>query len=416
MSEPVTRSSFSRMIPLRRGLHFGRVAIALVWLFAMSAVAERPEEAYLKVYSIIDQAEALSEKGQTNQALAKFKEAQSALLELRREHPTWSSRAVGFRLNFLADKIASLSAKPAEPAANPTTVKPASETANTAPSQSLPAGMSVKLISAGAEPRQPLRIRVPSKASESGVMVAKSSMSMGAGGASDAMMKLPAMKINIGAVSLSSDDNGEIQYELRIEDTDVLVEGDTVAGAAEAMKASLGGMKGLIISCAMSDRGVNTSVVAKIPPGADAETRAGMEALRDSFADSEFVLPHEPVGLGARWEVKQKVKTDGMIVDQTTIHEVVSIQGNLLRLKSSASEQAANQKIRSPLAPQALVDLVKHTGKSTHTATLDLGRLLPVQITAGRDTETTVAISAGGQKQNVTIKSTGQYTVESKGK
>ena len=388
--------------------------LLLLVLLAVSARAERPEEAYLKVFQVIDQADMFSEKGQTNAAKARYQEAQTALLNLKKEYPTWNVKVVAFRLNYVQGRISALSAPAPAPVAVETPSVTPEATPAAKPPAPLPAGMSVKVLSAGATPRQVLRMRASPGSKESGVILLKSSMGMGAAGAPIEMMKLPAMKMTVGVLPKSVSDAGDLNYEVVIEDADVVTEADTLPGTAEAMKASLTGMKGLLITCTMSDRGISKSADAKIPPGADAETRAGIESMKEAFADSEFVLPHEAIGAGARWEVRQKVKSEGMTIDQTTIHQLLAIQGDVLTVKSTTVQHAANQKIPNPMAAETMADLVKMTGSITNTATVNLAKLLPQQETGDDYSETILATTTDGQRQTLTIKTVTSSSVESK--
>lgn len=400
---------------VRPGAKFRWVSgLLLLILFVASARAERPEEAFLKIIVAVDQADLFSEKAQTNAALTKYQEAYKALLELKKEHPAWNAKTVAFRLNYLAGRITAVS-RPS-PALVPHEVLPAKQDDNPAakPPAPLPAGMSLKVLSAGAMPRQVLRMRATPGARESGVIVAKSSMGMGATGTPLDMMNLPAMKMTVGVLPKGVSEEGDINYEVVIEDMDVVTEADTMPGTAEAMKASLTGMKGLMITCTMTDRGIVKSAEAKIPPGANAETRAGIEAMKESFEETDFVLPHEAIGAGARWEVRQKIKAEGMTIDQTTISQLLSIRGDVLTVKSSAVQHAANQKIANPMAPETMADLVKLTGSITNTATIHLAKLLPPQETSEETSETTLATTTDGQRQTLTIKTVTNSSVESK--
>jgi hypothetical protein len=388
--------------------------VLLFWCIA-AAGAERPEEAYLKIYGVIDQADSLSEKGQTNSAKAKYQEAQTALLNLKKENPAWNTKVVTFRLNYLSGRISALSPQAPAQVATETTPAVTTETTPAAkPPAPLPAGMSLKLLTAGNAPRQVLRMRATPGVKETGTLVAKSSMGMGGAGTPIEMMKLPAMKMTLGVLPKNITDEGDINYDVIIEEVDVVTEADTMPGTAEAMKTSLAGMKGLVVTCMMSDRGFSKSVEAKIPSGADAETRAGIEAMKESFAETDFVLPHEPIGPGARWELKQKIKADGMTIDQTTTCQLISMQGDILTVKSFSVQSAANQKVPNPMAPQTMADLLKMTGNLTNTSTIHLTKLLPPQETSDEYTETTVAMTTDGQRQTLTIKSVSNSRVEAK--
>jgi len=87
-----------------------------------AAWAQSPEEQYVRVYNLIQQADALRMTGQVEQALPKYLEANTALLRIQKVNPEWQPKVVGYRLRYLAEKIEAIpGAKPivAEPAAPP---------------------------------------------------------------------------------------------------------------------------------------------------------------------------------------------------------------------------------------------------------------------------------------------------------
>jgi len=107
------------------------VALALASL--LSAHAQGSDDQYVQIYNAIQEAEQLEGAGQSNQALAKYLEAQTALQRFQRGHPDWNTQVVKFRLSYLESKIAGLSPKAAVPipAAVPTnrpSVKPPQRT------------------------------------------------------------------------------------------------------------------------------------------------------------------------------------------------------------------------------------------------------------------------------------------------
>ncbi len=72
--------------------------------------AEAQDEQYLQIYSLIQQADGLHRSDQPAQALAKYLEAQTTLRKFQKVYPDWNVKVVGFRLNYLAAKIAEVSA------------------------------------------------------------------------------------------------------------------------------------------------------------------------------------------------------------------------------------------------------------------------------------------------------------------
>jgi tetratricopeptide (TPR) repeat protein len=96
-------------------------AVMVAWLLALSAtLAEGPDDQYVRIYNVIQEADALSNKGQSEQAVAKYVEAQSLLQRFQTANPGWNTKVVNFRLKYLAGKIP---ATPAAPATSPISPK-----------------------------------------------------------------------------------------------------------------------------------------------------------------------------------------------------------------------------------------------------------------------------------------------------
>src|SRR5689334_22367657 len=131
------------MNPLRRKNIF-TVSILFALLVTLGvARAEGPDDDYLAIYSLINQADTLVASGKTNQAHAKYIEAQRALAGFQRANPSWNTPTVSFRMNYLAGKVAATSGDVAAPATStPGTVKKSAATTATSP---------VKLLAAGSE-------------------------------------------------------------------------------------------------------------------------------------------------------------------------------------------------------------------------------------------------------------------------
>src|SRR3972149_5891846 len=94
--------------------HIWRVAVMIVLaLFALAGPlqAQSPDDQYVAVMSAIEQADSLREASQTDSARAKYQEAQTALLNLKKNNPTWNVKVVSYRLNYVTEKIAALTPK-----------------------------------------------------------------------------------------------------------------------------------------------------------------------------------------------------------------------------------------------------------------------------------------------------------------
>ena len=70
-----------------------------------------PDDQYIIIYSLMQQADSSDSSGQPRQALAQYVQVQGELQKFQRIYPDWSPRIVSFRLKYLAEKIAEVTAK-----------------------------------------------------------------------------------------------------------------------------------------------------------------------------------------------------------------------------------------------------------------------------------------------------------------
>ncbi|MGD0208442.1 MAG: tetratricopeptide repeat protein [Verrucomicrobiota bacterium] len=70
-----------------------------------------PDDQYIIIYSLMQQADSLDSSGQPRQALAQYVQVQGELEKFQKIYPDWSPRIVNFRLKYLAEKIAEVTAK-----------------------------------------------------------------------------------------------------------------------------------------------------------------------------------------------------------------------------------------------------------------------------------------------------------------
>jgi Flp pilus assembly protein TadD len=83
----------------------------MVVLLAVARVqAQAPDDQYVAVYNLIQDADVLNASGDQRRALGKYLEAQAALEKFRKGYPEWNPKVVNFRLTYVAAKIAALRA------------------------------------------------------------------------------------------------------------------------------------------------------------------------------------------------------------------------------------------------------------------------------------------------------------------
>ncbi len=91
-----------------------RLAVFVVLILALSLPAraqENPDDQYLIIYALMQQADMHDNSGEPRRALDDYVEAQTSLQRFQRVFPDWNPKIVNFRLNYLAEKIAEATAR-----------------------------------------------------------------------------------------------------------------------------------------------------------------------------------------------------------------------------------------------------------------------------------------------------------------
>ena len=383
------------------------VWIMLALLLTLCAArADGPDDDYLNIYGIIEQADALNASGKTSQAHAKYTEAARALMQFQRDNPTWNTRTVSYRLTYLTEKAAATSAKAVVPENTGTTTAQGTASAPKSP---------VILLDAGSEPRTVLRLRPAVGDRQSISMTMKSATTTSVAGKDTPSMSMPPilMTMDVNVKDISAD--GEITYDMTVGDI-TMVGGDTntAPGMAAAMKSSLAGIQGLTGTGRISDRGIIKELQMKLPAGANPQLSQTLDQMKDSVSGSSTPLPDEAVGPGAKWEYRTRLKSQGMTIDQTAAYELVSLEGSRLTLRNTITQNAANQTIQNPAMPSLKMNLNKMTGNGDGTTTYDLAHIMPVTGTLDEKTDLVMSLNIGQQKQNMEVKMDMNFIFEAK--
>jgi tetratricopeptide (TPR) repeat protein len=85
--------------------HFAWLA-ALIFAVSFSARAQsNPDDQYIIIYSMMQQADSLQANGQVQQALTEFEQTLSDLKKFQGVYPDWNPTIVNFRVKYMTDKI-----------------------------------------------------------------------------------------------------------------------------------------------------------------------------------------------------------------------------------------------------------------------------------------------------------------------
>jgi hypothetical protein len=364
------------------------------------ARADDLDDEYVKILFVIRQGDDLAASGSVAQAKAKYDQALRALVAFQKAHPNYNPKMVTFRLNEVIDKVGALAQKAAEPPPGTTGTNAPALPATGATSSS---ARQVKLLDAGAEPRKALRLHP--EAGDKQTLTLTLTI-----GGQQASAK-PSIKMTLDSNVKQVAENGNITYTLTWTDLGVVEEPGSTSGMSAAAKAAFSAVKGLSGTGTVSSQGVTEGFKFSSPASAILQSIGGLQDLAGQLI---IPLPAEAVGVGAKWEVKGPLKSQGMTMDQTATYELVSCTDDRLTIKESTVESAGAQRIQNPAMPAVKVDLVKMSGHSATERTIDLAHLLPLSGSGKSHTETSASMEINGQKRPMNQKQDISYQFEAK--
>ncbi len=361
--------------------------LALLLLLGGTLVwADERDDQYLGIFYLIDQADALQAKGNNKAALAKYQEAQTALVNFRKRYPDWKANIVSFRLNYVVRKAAEC----------------APETSST-----------LQLLGQGAEPRKTLRFHPKAGDKQTLALTVKLGMDMKMGDMPGQAVQMPAIKLTMASTIKAVAPEGDITYEMLVTDAELLDEAGPLPQVLEQAKASLTAMKGISGTSTISSRGITKSVNMIKPAEADPQKLQMIEQLRESLYRITCPLPEEAVGLGAKWQVTLPDKSEGVELTQTETYELVSVEGETFKTRTTIAQTASPQKIQNPAMPGLKMDLTSMNGTGTGDLTINLAQLLPVASNSDLQSEYAMSLNAGPQKQKMSMTRKRNLRVES---
>jgi hypothetical protein len=157
---------------------------------------------------------------------------------------------------------------------------------------------------------------------------------------------------------------------------------DTDPAIADAVGASLTAFNGLTIVETFDTRGHSLERTIENPDefGQDQATLSMMQSMLDQNAFSN-PLPTEPVGPGARWTTVNEIDVQGITVTQTTETELVSVDGNIVELEYTTSQEVPSGPMTMEGVPGE-VEIETWEVEGEGTSRVDLTS--PIPVTDGR--------------------------------
>ncbi len=258
------------------------------------------------------------------------------------------------------------------------------------------AGPTVTLLDAGAEPRSELRISVQAGDAESMRLTQSQSIDQTIDG-----LEVPSA----GAVTTAATTDIEVESaENGVFVVTSITSGAEIVdapspGAAAQAEAAMAELIGIGNRFTMDDRG---RVLANEPVGLDGVDNAMVDELLGGTSGTEIAspLPDEAVGIGATWEVVQRIPVFGLEIEQVLVYELVSIDGSVVELAVTGNQRVPAGSIMNAQGIPA--EVVSWDLAVSGTVTQDLTGLVPTSTIETSGTQVFQADGIGIEQDLVT--------------
>lgn len=265
------------------------------------------------------------------------------------------------------------------------------------------------LLDPGAEPRHELRYHLRPDSSETMELTLRYSAANRMQAAPERELTFPVMKLVFKIELGEALPDGRVRYDFELAQTGL----SNTAGADQSLVATAGAAlkkaEGLRGSATVDSRGLISEGDLDIPAGLDPGMRVMMESMRSSMEQLSSPLPAEPVGPGARWELRQVLVQGGVTLEQVTVFELAppgepggEHEADQVVLRGELKQNADRQEVSLPGVERAELIELSATG-SSHIE-LDLSRLSPRRGALALGSESRFELTAAGKTSGLVSK------------
>ena len=255
----------------------------------------------------------------------------------------------------------------------------------------------ITVSSTGTAPRTQLRYRVPASYRGRMEMTMAMGMAMNMDGNAMPQMDVPPMRMVADVAVTSVAPTGDVSYTFGFVSMDA--DDPAIRAALQQVASSLAEVKGTMV---INNRGETKSAAFDVSKITNPQMKQTMSSAFDSIRSMSLPLPEEPVGPGARWQVRQTLVSNGIQSTQTIDVELASADARTAVLKVTTEQHAPTQKVSLPDLPGATVNLQKLDGTGAGTVNIALDGLIPTSELTSR-TNTVMDIEMGGARQNMAM-------------
>jgi hypothetical protein len=261
----------------------------------------------------------------------------------------------------------------------------------------------VALENAGAQPRQPLALRLTAGSTAKVAMVNKLTLKVAIGGQAAPTGVVPGTRTVITERVDKVGPDGTGTFSVSYSDAAVVPTPGVDPAVAQATQAGIEPMNRVRGTATVSPTGEVTNVAFDSTSFSDPTLKGLLDSMTSQLGSLSAPFPQEPVGAGARWTVTSTATITGMTMTTTTRYTLRSRSGDRYELDTVQDAVAVPGPVAFPGMPAgAQVSVTKFTIKSTGQVSGDLTRHLPTKSSLKGSGEGAFAMTIGSEKVSMT--------------
>jgi len=284
--------------------------------------------------------------------------------------------------------------------------------ANQDPESERAPSRAVELISEGEAPRRALRYDIEAEHTGAMLLTSNFNMRIMVNGQDQSPQPIPGQRMRMSLRAVDVERDGDVRYRAVIDNAEA-APGDFPPQMMEIITNALEPLEGTTIQGLMSARGLPVNISVEAPENAQPQAMQMLSDVEQIATQIGSPFPTEPVGVGARWRTAQTIAIGAFDIMQTTRYEVLSMDGDIVRLKVDVQQTADDQPIEAPgLPPEAEARLVSYAGTGQGESVVDLTGMAPIESFSETVSTWTVAVAMDQAEQSLDYRMTMSVRME----
>jgi len=257
----------------------------------------------------------------------------------------------------------------------------------------------VTLLEPGAEPRRELRYAPTKGLKQTLVTTINLEVKTKLKGAPGPVQKMPPMIMTMNAEVVDSSAES-FTYTFEIAKAETGSADGVPKVIADSIAKELGKVAGIKGKATVDNRGFTKEATLDVPDSVPPRMKQLMNNMQKSLEQLAAPLPSEAVGKGGKWKVEQSIAQSGMVLQQSSIFEVVSLGPDSAEVKVTVEQSAAAQPLQGPgLPPSTKLNHLAGTGKGR--SKLMFAKIAPESSDVEVDTQTSLTVLVGDAQQTM---------------